>query len=191
MARTVKNILLALIALLAVLVAYRVITAPKNVEDPVLPAPPEKTPEFEGPGPFDDIGVRFDGHYRCERGSLRYLLRFYPEGRVVLITGTQEVESTLPKFLTRDTQGNTRMGLHNVMATTRNDSIFFVTHPDRGDIEYKGAITGEGMMRFLRHSHINGTDVVLNYLFRSDAEQTLLDQQGGEVKEVTDPVGGQ
>lgn len=189
MARTLKTVLLAVIALLLCALAYRTITRP----EPARPAGSENgaQPPVEEEGPFKGLGLRYDGHYICERGNLRYLLRFFPGGRVVTVNGTKEVETTLPKFLTRDTQGNPAMGLYNVIADVRGDSIFFITRPEKGEISYRGKLMNDSTVHFFRHSHITGKDFDFDYRFRSDAEQALLDQEGTEVGEVGDAVGGQ
>lgn len=162
--RFLKTLLLVIVAALAVYVAYG------TLKRPAAPPPSAKEPGlvFEGPGPFDGLGLRFDGYYRFDRGSLRYLMRFFPEGRVVLVTGAKDVESTLPGFLTRDTQGNPSIGLHNVMADVRGDSIFFVTRPVRGEISYRGKAIGDSLVLFHRHSHITGEDLDMRLRFHPD-----------------------
>lgn len=166
MNRTIKTVLLLIIAILAVVVAVKkfmpAATAPsKDVKvEADVPA---------APGPFDGLGLRYDGHYRCERGSLRYLMRFFPEGRVVMVGGTKDVEATLPDFLIRDTKGDPSIGLHNVMAEVRNDSIFMVTKPLRGEISYAGKVMNPTRVHFFRHSHITGADYDMDYDFVPDS----------------------
>lgn len=166
MARTLKTVLLAIVAALAIYLAYGAL---KRSAAPA-PANPAKGEEFviEGPSPFEGLGLRYDGYYRFDRGSLRYLMRFFPEGRVVLVTGAKDVEHTLPDFLTRDTQGNPSIGLHNVMATVRGDSIFFMTRPVRGEISYRGKVMSGSRVFFHRHSHITGEDLDMDLLFYPD-----------------------
>lgn len=164
--RTLKTALLIIVALLAALVAVRALMKRDAARNLVTPEGAEVVPQ--GPGPFDGLGLRFDGHYRCERGNLRYLIRFFPEGRVVLVNGTKEVEATLPAFLIRETKGNPSIGLHNVMATVRNDSIFFVTRPLRGEISYSGRVVDPAQVRFFRHSHITGVESEMEYRFVPD-----------------------
>lgn len=186
--RSAKTILLVIIAVLALAVAYSTLRHP----GPEAPAPPEEqapNPLAEQ-GPFDGLGLRFDGHYLCERGNLRYLLRFFPEGRVVTVNGTKEVEDDLPKFLTRETQGNPTMGLYNVRADVRGDSIFFVTRPEKGEISYRGRVSSDSTVTFFRHSHITGKDFDFTYTFRSDADQALRNEQGAQLREVGDAVSG-
>lgn len=167
MARTLKTALLAIVALLAVFVAVRMLMHRGAASKPEGKEAAQEA--YQGPGPFDGTGVRFDGHYLCERGNLRYLIRFFPEGRVVLVNGTKEVEATLPAFLIRETKGDPSIGLHNVMATARGDSIFFVTKPLRGEISYRGRVVAPSLVRFFRHSHITGVDSEMEYRFVQDS----------------------
>lgn len=169
MNRSIKTVLIIIVAALAVFVAARMIM--QRMHAPSAPAAGGAQDQVTGPGPFDGLGVRYDGHYRCERGSLRYLLRFFPEGRVVLVNGTKDVEATLPDFLIRETKGDPSIGLHNVMATVKGDSIFFVTKPLRGEISYRGKVTANDRVHFFRHSHITGADFDMEYTFVSDEER--------------------
>lgn len=187
MTRTLKIILLALIAALALYVAYAKWKNSGSVAD----NPSTNDTGLNGPSPFEGMGIRYDGHYRHETGGLRYLLRFYPEGRVVTVNGTKEVEATLPKFLTRDTQGNPSMGLYNVPVEVRNDSLFFITRPMKGEISYGGKVTSDRTVRFIRYSHINGKTFDFVYTFRSDEEEAQLQQQAAELGKVGDAVSGQ
>jgi hypothetical protein len=169
MNRSIKTVLIIVVAALAVFVGAQVIMQRLNA--PTGTVAGTAGDQVTGPGPFDGLGVRYDGHYRCERGSLRYLLRFFPEGRVVLVNGTKDVEATLPDFLIRETKGDPSIGLHNVMATVKEDSIFFVTKPMRGEISYRGKVTANDRVHFFRHSHITGADFDMEYLFISDEER--------------------
>lgn len=119
-------------------------------------------------GPFQDLALRFDGYYRYDVGQVIYLIRFFPEGRAVLINGTKDVEADLPKFLVRETQGNPGMGLYNVMPEVRGDSLFFTTHPEKGEIDYSGNVVDGSLIRFLRWSHITGSRQVMEYIFYPD-----------------------
>ncbi|MBK9177303.1 MAG: hypothetical protein IPM46_13415 [Flavobacteriales bacterium] len=187
MTRTLKTLLLALIAALALYVAYGM----WKKSGPSTDKPSTDANGLVSPSPFEGMGIRYDGHYRHEAGGLRYLLRFYPEGRVVTVNGTKEVEATLPKFLTRDTQGNPSMGLYNVPVEVRSDSLFFITRPMKGEISYRGKVTSDRTVRFIRYSHINGKTFDFVYTFRSDEEEAQLQQQAAEVGEVGDTVSGQ
>jgi hypothetical protein len=186
MERTLKTILIVIIIALAALVAARKFlfhAGGAATEDPVA--------EEQQPGPFDGMGIRFDGHYRHEVGQLRYLMRFFPEGRVVTINGTKDVDATLHQFLRRDTEGNQSMGLHNVLAQVRGDSIFFITRPMKGEISHRGRVTSDSTVRFLRHSHITGKDFDFTFVFRSDERMKVLEQQAQQVGEAADTVSGQ
>ncbi len=109
---------------------------------------------------------------------------------VVTINGAKQMEGTLHEFLQRDTQGNPDMGLHNTMAQVRGDSIFFTTRPRRGEISHRGKVMGDGTVRFIRHSHINGKDLDFTFTFMTDAEAARLKQQSQQVGEPADAVGG-
>ena len=127
--------------------------------------------EQEAIGPLVGTGLRFDGYYRNQVGDLIYLLRFFPEGRVVTVNGTTQVEKDLPKFLVRETKGNPGLGLHNVPVAVSGDSLVFVTRPEKGEIEYRGAVRSGSMVRFLRHSHITGTRQLMEYVFYPDGAE--------------------
>lgn len=180
MIRTVKILLLVFIAVLAVLLAYRMLSKPaadgSGIQEPSGEA------GFSGPSPFEGLGLRYDGHYRCDRGDLRYLMRFWPEGRVVLVNGTKQIESTLPAFLTRDTKGNPAMGLYNVMARVEGDSLYFVTRPEKGEISYRGRVESASRVHFHRYSHITGKHFDMDYLFVPDTAAALLPQDGQQVR---------
>lgn len=187
MTRSLKTILIVLIAALALFVAYGMWKKTGTGAD----RPPVGADGITVPSPFDGMGIRYDGHYRHEEGGLRYLLRFFPEGRVVTVNGTKDVEASLPKFLTRDTQGNPSMGLYNVPVQVKGDSLFFVTRPMKGEISYRGKVTSDRTVRFIRYSHINGKTFDFTYAFRSDEDEARLQQQSGEVGKVSDAVSGQ
>lgn len=167
MQRTIQTILLVVIMAIAAVIAWNK-WKPKS-KGPVAIAEAGKGPEFTGPSPFDGLGMRYDGHYRCVRGNIRYLIRFYPEGRAVLVNGTKDVEAQLPGFLTRETQGNPSMGLYNVMVDVRDDSLFFTTRPMKGEISYKGRLMEPQTLRMHRHSHITGVDYDMTYVFVQDS----------------------
>ena len=167
MNRSIKILLLVVIATLACCLAWQ------NLKDPAkrnatITSSSTETPPEDLPGPFTGLGLRFDGHYRYDIGDVRYLVRFFPEGRVVLINGTKEVENTLADFLTRETKGNPSMGLYNVMADVRGDSIFFLTRPEKGEISYRGKVQDASTVHFIRHSHITGKVFDFEYLFHPD-----------------------
>jgi hypothetical protein len=157
-----KTILLALIALalVALLVA--------RFRGQAVVAPTTDGAAPNAPSPFDGLPIRYDGHYREQRKEAVYLMRFFPEGRIVMINGTADVDSTLADFLVRDTKGNPAIGLYNVMPRVVGDSIFFTTRPEKGEIDYAGAFEGNGLVRFKRHSHITGARQLMEYEFRAD-----------------------
>ncbi len=128
-------------------------------------------------GPFAGLGLRYDGHYRDARGEVLYLIRFFPEGRAVLVNGIKDVEADLPKFLIRETQGNPSMGLYNVMVDVRKDSMFFVTRPEKGEISYRGKVADASLVRFHRHSHITGKDNEMEYIFYPDSVPASTEQR--------------
>ncbi len=133
------------------------------------PVPPGTTPVVEAaPSPFEGLPIRYDGHYREQRNEAVYLMRFFPEGRIVLVNGTADVDSTLPGFLVRETKGNPAIGLYNVMPRVVGDSIFFTTRPEKGEIDYAGALVNSELVRFKRYSHITGARQLMEYEFRPD-----------------------
>ena len=150
---------------LAILSLASCSTPTATKENAEQPAPPVPAPII---GPFQDLPLRYDGYYRNDVGQVIYLIRFFPEGRVVLINGTKEVEAELPKFLVRETHDNPGMGLYNVMVDVRGDSLFFMTRPEKGEISYSGSVVDGSLVRFLRHSHITGSKQVMEYIFYPD-----------------------
>lgn len=136
----------------------------------------KRTPVEHGVGttltdPFACSGLRFDGYYVEERGSLLYFLRFFPEGRAVLVNGTDDLREQLPPLLTPSAKGDPSMGYYNVAVELRNDSLFFTTTPDKGTIDYLGNVVDNVTVRFLRKSNINGSEQVKEYLFVEDPSQ--------------------
>lgn len=157
-----KTILLALIALALVALLVARMRGGGSVA-------PGTDPNVQaGPSPFDGLPMRYDGHYREQRNEAVYLMRFFPEGRIVMINGTADVDSTLAGFLVRETQGNPAIGLYNVMPRVVGDSIFFTTRPEKGEIDYAGAFEGKELVRFKRYSHITGARQLMEYEFRPD-----------------------
>ena len=166
MNNTIKTILLGLIAVLAIVLIGRQLVGPSG---PATHQPAHSGPEQTVIGPLADLGLRFDGYYRSQIGELLYLIRFFPEGRVVSVNGMSQVENDLPKYLVRETQGNPGLGLHNVRVTVLGDSLVFITRPEKGEIEYRGAVVSSSMVRFMRHSHINGNRQLMEYIFYPDS----------------------
>jgi len=163
MTNTIRSTLLAVIALLAIALIIGRMTKPATS----VSAPVQAAPAVDGP--FTGLALRFDGYYRHKIGDLLYLIRFFPEGRVVTVNGATSVEKDLPNYLVRETQGNPGMGLHNVRVDVVGDSLVFVTHPEKGEIEYRGAVASNSMLRFMRHSHITGTKQLMEYIFYPDS----------------------
>lgn len=160
---SIKNALLIVIAALVVLLAWKQLVKEAPGTRPALQAG-----EQTAIGPLTGMNIRFDGYYRTQLGDLIYLLRFFPEGRVVTVNGTVQVEKDLPAFLVRETKGNPSLGLHNVPVSKYGDSLVFITHPEKGEIEYRGVVVSSSMVRFLRHSHITGTKQLMEYVFYPD-----------------------
>ncbi len=118
--------------------------------------------------PFQGLGIRFNGYYREETQGVVYLIRFFPKGNAVLINGTSDVGGQLHTMLTPNAPGDPVRGWYNVPVTVREDSIFFRTYPEKGEISYRGNVPSTSVVRLLRHSHINGTQAIKEYLFQPD-----------------------
>lgn len=117
-----------------------------------------------------NTSLRFNGVYHNAQGRHHYFLRFFPEGNVVLINGpdTSSGQSLLRGLLKADTPNDPVQGIHNVPVEQRNDSLFFVTRPMRGEIDYSGVVIQGDSVRFLRYSHINGKRFLYTYAFEAD-----------------------
>ncbi len=163
MTNTIKTILIALIGILAIALIFGQMRKPSASG----PGSVQTAPVVEGP--FTGMPLRFDGYYRNRIGDLLYLIRFFPEGRVVTVNGAMAVEKDLPKYLVRETQGNPGLGLHNVRVNVVGDSLVFITRPEKGEIEYRGAVASGSLVRFIRHSHITGTKQLMEYIFYPDS----------------------
>ncbi len=118
--------------------------------------------------PLPNTVVRTDGYYREDVGGLVYMIRFFREGNAVLINGSAQIADSLPPLLTPNAVGNTEMGWYNVPVSYEGDSIFLVTKPVRGNIDYRGNVTNDSTIRFERYSHINGDRRIKEYFFRTD-----------------------
>ncbi len=175
---TIKNILLGVIALLVViLLVGRFMDKGDGEPDRSM-----VSSEVVITGPLKDRGIRFDGYYSNQVGQLLYLIRFFPEGRVVTVNGTAEVAKDLPKYLVRETKGNPGLGLHNVPVSVEGDTLIFITHPEKGEIEYRGVVASGSMVRFIRHSHITGTRQLMEYVFYPEGT-VPLEQDSTQVVE--------
>jgi len=162
-----RTILLVIIVLaLLALVAKRFLPL---VDVPASPPPQESAVLPEGM--LAGSGLRFDGYYMEQRGKLLYLVRFFPEGKAVLVNGTDDLIGELPALLVRDAKGDPTMGYYNVPVQLRNDSLFFTTTPEKGTIDYSGIVVDKERVRFLRKSNINGSEQVKEYLFTQDPSQ--------------------
>lgn len=164
MNNTIKNILIGIIAIVAIaLIGHELLVDRKT--DPAIDG---IHTDGAVQGPLVGTGLRFDGYYRYTVGNLIYLIRFFPEGRVVTVNGTKDVEKDLPAYLVRETRGNPGLGLHNVPVSLVGDSLLFTTHPEKGEIDYRGTVVSGSMVRFMRHSHITGTRQMMDYVFWQD-----------------------
>lgn len=175
MNNSIKTVLIVIIAALAVALIGKGL-----VDGDRASASTDNTKNAPTKSPLDGTGLRFDGHYRNQIGDLIYLIKFFPEGRVVTVNGTKEVEKDLPAYLVRETRGNPGLGLHNVPVKVAGDSLIFVTRPEKGEIEYRGAVVSGSMVRFVRHSHITGTRQLMEYVFQPDGA-VPSEQNGAEV----------
>jgi hypothetical protein len=162
MKNNVKFVLIAIIALACIVLVMGKFWKPSATEGAEPGAAVAVT------GPFEGMPLRFDGYYRNQLGDLIYLIRFFPEGRVVSVNGTTQVEKDLPQYLIPETKGNPTLGLYNVPVTIEGDSLMYTTRPEKGEIEYRGTVVSNSMVRLLRHSHITGTKQVMEYIFYPD-----------------------
>ncbi|MCB0769778.1 MAG: hypothetical protein KDC00_05165 [Flavobacteriales bacterium] len=160
-----KNLKFVLIAIIALACLALVIGRSMN---PSTSGPADQALPVTVTGPFEGMPIRFDGYYRNQLGDLIYLIRFFPEGRVVSVNGTTQVEKDLPQYLIPETKGNPTLGLYNVPVTVEGDSLMYTTRPEKGEIEYRGTVVSNSMVRLLRHSHITGTKQVMEYIFYPD-----------------------
>jgi hypothetical protein len=165
--RQVRIVLLVIIALaLLAILAKQFMPASSGPTDAIQT---QDDPQLEGP--LVGTGLRFNGYYMEVRGGLLYLIRFFPEGKAVLVNGTKDLRDQLPPLLVPTAKGDPAMGYYNVPVDLRNDSLFFTTHPEKGTIDYSGTVVNDTLVRFLRHSNINGSDQIKEYMFQPDALQ--------------------
>ena len=120
--------------------------------------------------PLAGTKLRFDGFYHRTVGRNQYLMRFFPEGNVVVINGTDSTPqfAFLSSFLKQDAQNNTVPGLHNVPVSQQGDSLRFVTSTRRGDIDYYGKVLAPDSVHVYKYSHINGAKDTGTLTFRPD-----------------------
>jgi hypothetical protein len=157
----IKIILVTIIAIIALALIVH------KLRGPVGPSPAVNASPAESP--FKALPLRYDGHYRQEDGGVVYLIRFFPDGRAVLVNGLKDKETELPPLLVHDAVGNPRLGYYNVPVTVEGDSMFFITRPTRGEISYRGKAMDRQRVIFDRLSHINGDRRLKEYLFQPDS----------------------
>ncbi len=163
----IRTILLVIIVLaLMALAASYFMVGPQGPTGTV-PQDPDGMPE----GGLAGTGLRFDGYYMERRGKLLYMVRFFPEGKAVLVNGTDDLLEQLHPLLVRNAKGDPTMGYYNVPVELRNDSLFFTTTPEKGTIDYRGIVVDSERVRLLRISNINGTEQLKEYLFMPDQLQ--------------------
>ncbi|MBL0128903.1 MAG: hypothetical protein IPP83_15935 [Flavobacteriales bacterium] len=170
MSRSIKTILLVLIAAMAAYVAYSKLKPPGN--DSSVPSSVEVMDPV--PGRLDDQASGTTGITKRSR-SILYPIRFFGAGNAVLINGTKEMEKELPAFPIRTTKGNPAMGLYNIQVNAQDDSLHFDTHPEKGVISYRGKVMSASVVHFHRLSHINGKEFDMDYVFHADS--TVLSPQ--------------
>lgn len=169
MTRTIRTVLIVIIVVLGALLAAKQLHLLQGGNTGKTSGNPAEPTTQVVDGPLARLPIRFDGHYRTESGDVIRLMRYFPEGRVVLINGTRELEADLHKFLIRETKGDPGIGLHNVPVEVRGDSLFFVVHPEKGDIDFRGKVSSGSSLSFERYSHINGHRERMEYIFQPDS----------------------
>jgi hypothetical protein len=177
-----KNVLIALCAVL-----FLAACGTKNGDEPQT-IPADRLTQNEAPNAFHGLGIRYDGYYKEEDRGVIYLIRFFPQGNAVLINGTPDMAHVLPGQLTADALGDPVVGWYNVPVTVREDSIFFRTYPEKGEISYRGNVPSTSMVRLLRHSHINGSRTIKEYLFQPDKKTGQQAGQQDPLKEYKLPL---
>jgi hypothetical protein len=165
--RQVRIVLLVIIALALLALLAKQFMPPSS--GPADTANTQGEPLLEGV--LVGTGLRFDGYYLEVRGGLLYLIRFFPEGKAVLVNGTSDLRDQLPPLLVPTAKGDPAMGYYNVPVELRNDSLFFTTTPEKGTIDYSGTVVNDTLVRFLRHSNINGSEQTKEYVFQPDVLQ--------------------
>lgn len=133
-------------------------TSPPVTGDTIVTAEPAPLPLPEG-------FLRTDGVYRSSMGKLVYFIRFFPEGRAMLIGGLADSPQDLREALVPSTPTGGTSIVHNVPVKVHGDSIFFVTHAMKGDIDYSGIRHGTDSVTFRKYSHVNGNQVTAGYRF--------------------------
>jgi len=98
-------------------------------------------------------------------GQLVYFIRFFPEGRAMLIGGLSDDKQDLREGLQPATPTGGTSIVHNVPVTVRGDSIFFVTQAMKGAIDYAGIRHSTDSVTFRKYSHVTGNQVIASYRF--------------------------
>ena len=113
-------------------------------------------------------GLRSDGYYESHHGKVIYLARFFTDGNVALVGGMEDGYAQMVTYLSskgpsmNDNVHYVPFDLH------ANDSLFFHTKSLKGEIEYFAFSGADDTLRVLKHSHINGKQMVLAYGFIPD-----------------------
>ncbi|MCB0792114.1 MAG: hypothetical protein H6595_01140 [Flavobacteriales bacterium] len=132
---------------------------PEAKAAPARKAAPDLTPIVEG-------FLRFDGVYHAQNGQVDYFIRFFPQGNAVMLAGFPDAKVDLRSGLKPDMPEGFSNG-HNVPVRIEGDSILFSTSNMKGDISYHGFRTDPEHINFRKHSHINGREAEMEYVFES------------------------
>ncbi|MBK8341735.1 MAG: hypothetical protein IPK99_17960 [Flavobacteriales bacterium] len=131
---------------------------PETAVDTLAAVNPAPVPLVEG-------FLRTDGVYRATMGQLVYYIRFFPEGRAMLIGGLADDKQDLREALEPSTPTGGTSIVHNVPVRVQGDSIFFVTQAMKGAIDYAGMRHGTDSLTFRKYSHVTGNQVITSYRF--------------------------
>ncbi len=116
--------------------------------------------------------VRFDGYYyflkleEDKLDSVNYILRFYPDNRVIGVSVSPNKENNFTsKFSNFFPSGNwfNEEYEDNGDFNISGDQINFVC----GDVDYKGTILNDEILELFSHSNINGYESTKKYKFIS------------------------
>lgn len=116
--------------------------------------------------PIPEGILRFDGVYHGTSGHIDYFIRFFPQGNAALLAGFPDPKIDLREYLKQDMAEGFSNG-HNVPVTIAGDSILFITSNRKGDISYHGFRVDAEHLTFRKHSHVNGRESTLDYVFES------------------------
>lgn len=152
-------------------------TSPDKDASATPPAPTGELPldsiarMLHGPlVPLVGTGLRFDGVYHWGNEGRHQLLRFYPQGFVVMANGMDTTDGfrDLRKYIDPRSGSKPNLGIHNVPVIHTGDSIFMVTPTGRGNIDYRGRVITPDSISIFKYSHIQGGKGVLGYVFDPD-----------------------